>query len=182
MYRRSVPWNVPVAGGKAARLTGFIDVGDLALASDGDLAYVVPPHPAHPPSKGARCGSAARRASTRILTNDRFIDGLSVAPSGQTVALTVVEGDSTSNLGEVSMAHGALTSLTPLVKGGASFSRRGPTTAARSPSSRPGLVAISALSPSSCSTRLSYLSGGVVTQLVTFGGTKRSVGALARGP
>lgn len=177
---------MPVAGGEASRLTGFVNAGSPALAPDGDLAYVASGTFSSSSSSLGRSTlwltSPTGTGSRRLLTSNRFMDWLSVSPNGQTIAFTVIESDTTSNLEEVSIADGARTSLTPVVKG------RSDVQPAWSPngsqiaflSSRAGRHAGSA-SEQLLEAYVMPASGGGVTKLVDFDSNQKSVGGLAWG-
>ena len=118
--KQSALYEMPVTGGTMTRLTGFDDVGTPAVAPNGELVYVTSPtfsaasgydHSvlwvAGPTGTGAR----------PLLTSSHFIAGPAVSPDGQTVAFAVVTSNTTSHLATVPLAGGAMTSLTPAVKG-----------------------------------------------------------------
>jgi Tol biopolymer transport system component len=186
IYKRSALWSVPVAGGRASRLTGFVNAGAPARAPNGDLAYVASSTFSSTSSSLKESTlwltSATGTGSRRLLTSNRFMDWPSVSPSGQTIVLTVIESDTTSNLEEVSVADGTETSLTPVVKG------RSDVQPAWSPdggqiaflSSRAGRHAGSA-AEELLDAYVMAASGGGVTRLVNFDGSQKSVGALAWG-
>lgn len=118
--KESALYELPAAGGKMTRLTGFDDVGTPVVAPDGDLVYVS--------SKTFSSTSGYDRSELWVANPDgsdprplvsssRFIAGPTVSPDGQTVAFAVTKSSVTSHLAAVPLAGGTVTDLTPAVKG-----------------------------------------------------------------
>lgn len=113
-------WRVPLSGGSPTRLTGYIDAGSPTVAPDGDIVYVV--------SKTYSSASTFKKSTLwmadpdgsdarSIFTTEHFIATTALSPSGGTVALSVVDSETTSNIQAVTIGAPGSVALTPVVKG-----------------------------------------------------------------
>jgi Tol biopolymer transport system component len=119
VHSKTALWNVPVAGGRAKRLTPFEDTGNPTVAPDGDIVYVVSnTYSSNSLKKAAlwTCDPDGSHAHV-ILTSRHFLDTPAVSPNGTSLTFSVIQNDTSSYLESVTLSNGHRTTLTPLVKG-----------------------------------------------------------------
>lgn len=115
----SALWRVPVAGGKAKRLTPYDDAGSPTVAPDGDIVYVVSKTfsstTLHASSLWVSGPNGGGRR--RIFSSSHFVDWPAVSPAGTTVAFSLLQTYSTSHIESIGIDGGSARAITPLVKG-----------------------------------------------------------------
>lgn len=118
VHKEAALWSVPVAGGRAKRLTSFEDAGGPTVLPDGDIAFVVSKSFSSSSLKSSSVWVSGPNGSSprRVLTSPHFVYTLAASPDGQALAYTVILSATTAHLESITVAGRHRTALTPPVK------------------------------------------------------------------